>query len=167
VALGFSVGPVAGQNVGARKGDRVRSAFGSAVALAAGLMLVSAVFCNLAAEQLFGVFSDDPAVIDVGVEYLRIVSWSFVASGVVFVTSSMFQALGNTIPPLITSISRIVLVGIPVVLLARLPGFELRTIWYLSALAVVMQMAVNLLLVRREFRIRLGFSVADQPSVSA
>jgi putative MATE family efflux protein len=167
VALGFSVGPVAGQNVGARKGDRVRSAFGSAVAMAAGLMLISAVICNLAAEQLFGVFSNDPAVIHVGVEYLRIVSWSFVASGVVFVTSSMFQALGNTIPPLITSISRIVLVGIPVILLARLPGFELRTIWYLSALGVVMQMAVNLFLVRREFRIRLGFPVADQPSLSA
>jgi putative MATE family efflux protein len=167
VALGFSVGPVAGQNVGARKADRVRTAFLSAVAMAAALMLVSAVVCNLAAARLFSIFSKDPGVIQVGVEYLRIVSWSFVASGVVFVTSSMFQALGNTVPPLITSVSRIVLVAIPVVLLARLPGFELRIIWYLSAAGILLQMGVNLLLVRREFRIRLGFPIADQPSLSA
>jgi MATE family, multidrug efflux pump len=167
VALGFSVGPVAGQNVGARKADRVRSAFRSAVAMAAAVMLVSAVLCNLAATWLFSIFSKDPEVIRVGVEYLRIVSWSFIASGVVFVTSSMFQALGNTVPPLLTSVSRIVLVATPVLLLSRLPGFELRIIWYLSALGILLQMGVNLLLVQREFRIRLGVAVADQPSLSA
>jgi Na+-driven multidrug efflux pump len=165
VALGFSVGPVAGQNVGARKPDRVKAAFRSALGMAAGLMVVSAIVCNLAAEQLFAIFSKDAGVIRVGVEYLQIVSWSFVASGVVFVSSSMFQALGNTIPPLITSVSRIVLVSVPVVLLARLPAFELRTIWYLSVLGVLLQMGANLFLLRREFRLRMAFpAAADQPS---
>ena len=68
------------------------------------------------------VFSNDADVIAIGVEYLQIVAWSFVASGVVFVTSSMFQALGNTIPPLLSSFSRIVLIAIPVLMLSRLPG---------------------------------------------
>ncbi len=36
VALAFAAGPVAGQNVGARKADRVRTTFLSAVAMAAG-----------------------------------------------------------------------------------------------------------------------------------
>jgi hypothetical protein len=39
----------------------------------------------------------------VGEEYLRIVSWSYMASGVIFVASSMFQAMGNTIPSLVSS----------------------------------------------------------------
>jgi putative MATE family efflux protein len=167
VALGFAVSPVAGQNVGARQAARVRAAFRSAVGMAAGLMLVAGVFCNLAAPQLFGIFSRDREVIRVGVEYLRIASWSFVASGIVFVSSSMFQALGNTIPPLMTSFSRILIVTVPVVLLARLPGFELKTIWYLSVLGILLQMAANLLLLRREFRLRLAFPAADQPSLSA
>jgi len=167
VALGFAVSPVAGQNVGARHAARVRAAFRSAVGMAAGLMLVAGVFCNLAAPQLFGIFSTDREVIRVGVEYLRIASWSFVASGIVFVSSSMFQALGNTIPPLMTSFSRILLVTVPVVLLARLPGFELKTIWYLSVLGILLQMVANLLLLRREFRLRLAFPAADQPSLSA
>ena len=53
-------------------------------------------------------------VVAVGDEYLRIISWNFVASGIIFVGSSMFQAIGNTIPPLITSFLRLVLVAVPV-----------------------------------------------------
>jgi Na+-driven multidrug efflux pump len=97
------------------------------------------------------------------------VSWSFVASGIVFVSSSMFQALGNTIPPLLTSLTRIVLVAIPVIALSRAPGFALETIWYLSAFAIAVQMFVNLALLNREMRLRLAFPAAgvDQPSLSA
>ncbi|MGH9309662.1 MAG: MATE family efflux transporter [Vicinamibacterales bacterium] len=167
VALGFSAGPVAGQNVGARLPARVRTVFGSATAMAAAFMAMSAIVCNVYASELLAIFTDDPDVIRVGVEYLRIVSLTFIASGVVFVSSSMFQALGNTIPPLLTSVSRIVLIGVPVVILSRLPGFELRTIWILSAIGVVFQMIANLWLLRREFRIRFGVPELDQPSLSA
>jgi len=168
VALGFAVGPVAGQNVGARKPDRVRSAFRSAIAMAAGVMLISAVICFFGAARLMAVFSNDPGVVMVGVEYLRIASFSFVASGVVFVVSSMFQALGNTIPPLITSVTRVILVAVPILMLSRLPGFHLKTIWYLSVCGVLMQMIVNLLLLQREFRLRMvAVPATDHPSLSA
>jgi len=123
--------------------------------MAASVMFVAAVACNIAPAALIGIFSDDPAVIAVGDEYLRIISWNFVASGLVFVTSSMFQAMGNTIPPLLASISRMLIIAVPVILLSRLPGFELRWIWYLSVVAILMQLAITLLLLRREFRLRL------------
>jgi putative MATE family efflux protein len=170
VALGFAVSPVAGQNVGARKPERVRSVLRSAIGMAAGMMTLSGLICYFAAAPLMAVFSSDPGVIAVGVEYLRIVAWSFVASGVVFVTSSMFQALGNTIPPLLTSVTRITLVAIPIVWLAGLPGFQLKWIWYLSVAAVALQMAANLLLLQRELRLHFTAPVpagADQPSLSA
>jgi putative MATE family efflux protein len=167
VALGFAVGPVAGQNVGARLPSRVRTVFGSAAGMAVALMAVSAIVCTVFAIELFAVFTDDREVIRIGVEYLRIVSLTFIASGVVFVSSSMFQALGNTIPPLLTSLSRIVSIGVPVVILSQLPGFQLRTIWILSAIGVVFQMILNLWLLRREFRIRFGVPELDQPSLSA
>jgi Na+-driven multidrug efflux pump len=102
------------------------------------------------------VFSSDSQVIAVGVEYLRIVSWNFVASGVIFVASSMFQAIGNTIPALVSSFVRILLVAVPAILLARVAGFELSWIWYLSVGAVATQMILSLLLLRREFGLRMG-----------
>ena len=103
VALGFAVAPVAGQNVGARKADRVRSTFRSAASMAAGVMMVFTFICQAFAAPMVGFFSSDPQVIAVGVEYLRIVSWTFTASGIIYVGSSMFQALGHTLPALVAS----------------------------------------------------------------
>ena len=156
VALGFAVAPVAGQNVGARLAGRVRATFRDAAVMAAGIMAVFALLSHVAPAALVGTFTRDPAVVAVGAEYLRVISWNYVASGLIFVASSMFQALGNTVPSLTASAVRMVLVVAPAVALARLPGFRLSWIWYLSAAAVYVQLALALWLLRREFARRLG-----------
>jgi putative MATE family efflux protein len=160
VALGFAVAPVAGQNFGAERPERVRGTFSSAVVMAIGVMFLLALVCQFASAALIGVFSSDPQVIAVGEGYLRIVSWNFIASGVVFVGSSMFQALGNTIPALVASILRIIVVAVPAVVLSRMPGFQLHWLWYLTVTSVTLQMILSLLLLRREFQRRLNFAVA-------
>ncbi|AHG88649.1 MATE efflux family protein [Gemmatirosa kalamazoonensis] len=165
VALGFSVAPVAGQNFGARLAGRVRETFRDAAWMAGGVMLAFALLCKAAPAALVGIFSHDAATIAVGVEYLRIVSWNFVASGVVFVTSSMFQAMGNTVPSLATSGLRLLLSALPALALSRAPGFQLSWVWYLSVLSVWVQLGVALLLLRREYRLRLAFPAA--PSAEA
>ena len=157
VALGFSVAPVAGQNFGARNRERVVDTFRKAALMVSGVMALLVILCQIAPAVLIGVFSKDPAVLAVGTEYLRIVSWNFVASGLIFVASSMFQAMGNTVPSLLTSGARILLVAVPAILLSRTAGFQLTWIWYLSAGAVLVQLALSMLLLRREFNRRLVF----------
>src|SRR5690349_19602099 len=103
VALGFSVAPVAGQNFGARNRERVIDTFRKAAYMVRAIMVVLIIVAQIAPRSLSAVFSKDPAVLDVGGVYLRIVSWTFIASGLIFVASSMFQAMGNTIPSLIAS----------------------------------------------------------------
>ena len=164
VALGFAVAPVAGQNFGARRGDRVRATFRTASALAVGGMALFVAVCQAVPDRLIRVFSSDPAVVAVGEEYLRIVSWNYVAAGLVFVMSSMFQAMGNTRPSLFTSAIRMVVVAIPAVLLSRVPGFALHWVWYLTVASVLLQAALGLYLLRREFRVRLGGLEAPVPA---
>jgi Na+-driven multidrug efflux pump len=163
VALGFSVAPVAGQNFAARKGDRVRAAFKTAAAMAAVFMLIVAVAMYFGAAAVMRIFTQDPEAIAVGVEYLRIVVVTFVPSGITFVSSSMFQALGNTMPPLATSTLRIVIAAIPAIFLARLAGFHLTWIWYLGAIATLLQMTLNLILLQRELKLKLG---SDQTPIA-
>lgn len=158
VALGMSVAPVAGQNFGARQAQRVRDTFKHAVMLAVAAMTALVLICMANPAAFIGVFSKDPEVIEVGATYLRIVSINFIASGVIFVSSSMFQAMGNTMPALVTSSVRILLVAVPAVLLSRLPEFRLTWMWYLSVGAVLVQLALTLLLLRREFDRRLQFT---------
>lgn len=156
VALGFAVAPVAGQNFGARQYARVREAFRASALLAAGVMAVLGLGLYVWAPTVVGLFTQDEVAVHTGVEYLRITVYSFVFSGVTFVSSSMFQAMGHTLPALVTSTVRLLVVLVPAVLLSRVAGFELRWVWYLSVLSVTLQMSMNLFLLRREFRVRMA-----------
>lgn len=159
VALGFAVAPVAGQNFAARKGERVRAAFKAAVSMAGAVMAVTAILIYLAAPALMRIFTADPAVNMVGVEYLRIVVVTFVFSGITFVTSSMFQALGNTLPSLATSLLRLLTSVIPAIFLSQVAGFQLTWIWYVGIVAVLLQTTANLVLLQREFAQKLGAGI--------
>jgi putative MATE family efflux protein len=155
VAIAFATAPVVGQNFGARLGSRVREAARAAGLMAALVMLVLTLLCHLAPDALVRVFNADPTVVRFGAEYLRIVSWNFVASGLVFVSSSVFQGLGNTLPALGSSALRLLLFALPAYLLSQRPGFEMRHVWYLSVASVTLQLLLNLWLLRREIRLRL------------
>ena len=161
IALGMAVAPIAGQNFGARLPDRVRHTFRDGAMLAAVMMLAFFILCHVAPSGLIRIFTSDPSAIAVGDEYLRIISWNFVASGIMFVAGSMFQAMGNTLPSIATSLVRIVVVAIPVFVLARSPGFELVTIWRLGVISVFVQLVLGLALLRREFSLRLRFAEGD------
>src|SRR2546428_7672637 len=157
VALSFAVSPVVGQNFGGRRADRVRHSVYSAIGIGSLMMLVLTLIAYLAPAALIGVFSRDPQVIAFGSDYLRIVSLNFVSAGIVFTTSSVFQGIGNTLPPLFSSMTRLILFALPAVLIARTPRFEIRHVWYLSVGSVIVQMCVNLLLLRHELRRKLRF----------
>ncbi|MBA3962877.1 MAG: MATE family efflux transporter [Chthoniobacterales bacterium] len=157
VALSFAVSPVVGQNFGGRQADRVRQSIYAALGLAAAIMFLLAVFVHYFPDFLLRVFSNDPRVIAFGSEYLRIAALNFVAAGLVFSSSSVFQGLGHTIPPLLSSMMRLFLFALPAVILSRQAGFELRYLWYLSVASQVIQACVNLLLLRRELKRKLVF----------
>jgi len=61
---------------------------------------------------------------------------------------------------LLSSMTRLVLFALPAVLIARMPGFEIKHIWYLSVTSQMIQAGINLLLLRRELRKKLNFDEA-------
>jgi putative MATE family efflux protein len=157
VALAFAVGPVVGQNFGGRRADRVRQAVYAALALTSGLMLVLTLGAWTFAPQMIRAFSTDPGVIHYGSEYLGIISLVFVASGIVFSSSSVFQGLGNTVPPLLTTASRLVLFALPALWISAQAGFQLRHVWYLSVASQAVQAVLVLALLARELKKKLTF----------
>jgi len=157
MALSFAVAPVVGQNFGGRRADRVRDSFYSAAGIASILMLLLTMMVQFAAGGLIRAFSRDPAVIIVGSEYLKIVSFNFVAVGLVFISSSVFQGIGNTLPPLVSSMTRLLLFALPATLLSQRPGFQIRYVWYLFVVSIFFQACVNLVLLLRELRRKLTF----------
>ena len=98
VALSFAVSPVVGQNFGGRRAERVRHTVYAALGLGTAMMAGLAALTYLAPTLFIRGFSKDANVIAFGGEYLRIVAFNFVAAGVVFTASSIFQGIGNTLP---------------------------------------------------------------------
>ena len=165
MAVAFAAAPIAGQNFGARKPERVRETFNWAVGLSIAVMLVLTVFCQFGSHLLMHIFTYDEAVVSVGATMLMITSWNFAANGIIFSCSSMFQGLGNTWPTISSSIIRVFVFIGPAIWLSRQPHFDLVHVWYLSVCTMFLQAAVSYALLRREFRLKLtNLALPAQPA---
>ena len=158
MAVAFAMAPVAGQNYGARAAQRVRRTFATGALLGCGLMLLVTLLCQWRATARVGFFTADPAARHVATDFLRLISWNFVASGFVFTCSGMFQALGNTWPAILSSATRLVTFVLPALAGSRRGDFRIEDVWYLSIATVTLQALVSGLLLRREFGRRLAFA---------
>lgn len=156
MALAFAVPAVAGQNYGARKFERVRQTFWSAAVISSVLMLGLTLFCQWRPELFIQFFSRQSEVVTVGATYLRVISLNFVATGLIFTCSGVFQSLGNTWPSLASSGSRLITFVLPAVWLSSRPGFSLNQVWYLSVTTVTLQALTSFALLRWELRRKLG-----------
>jgi putative MATE family efflux protein len=155
MALAFGATPLAGQNFGARHYERVRATFWHAAILSSILMLALTLLCQVRPQLFIQGFSRQPEVVAVGAQYLRIISWNFIATGLIFTCSGLFQALGNTWPSLLSSASRLLTFALPALWLSTRPGFTLTQVWHLSVATVALQALTSLWLLRREFRRKL------------
>lgn len=155
MAIAFALGPIAGQNFGAKQYDRVRETCYKGIMLSSIVMLVTTILMQWKSDVLMAYFTDEVAVIEVGSVFLQLISLNFIAQGIVFSCSGIFQGLGNTRPALMSSMVRVVTFLPLAVFLKYQPGYTINQVWYVSVLSVTVQAIVSFLLVRREFRLRL------------
>jgi putative MATE family efflux protein len=155
MAIAFATGPMAGQNYGAKQYARVRATFRTAAILSSALMLMLTLVCQWNPGWLVTKFTSDPEVVATGMRFLQVISWNFVASGLIFTCSGILQGLGNTWPALMSTSSRILTFVLPAIWLSTLPGLRLDHIWYLSVASVATQAIISLVLLHRVMRARL------------
>lgn len=98
--------PIAAQNIGAKKFERVREAAYFCFKFGSIMTLISGVLLWILGEYLMLIFTRDPVVIDVGVSYLRIeglILWVYM---LLFAFNSLFQAFKRPVLSLIVGIYR-------------------------------------------------------------
>lgn len=130
--MGMNVATLAlvAQNSGARQLERVVQTIRTA--LRAGIILMgfgtAAVF--LGAGALMRLFSKDPKVVEIGVHYLHIEAFVFIAYVILYTSVSVLQGLKRPVFPLVIGLARQIVFPIPVFyLLAELLGWGLTGIW--------------------------------------
>ena len=164
MAVAFSAAPIAGQNYGAKRADRVRETFHKAAMIEVALMAVMTLLCHIAPASMVAPFSQDPEVDAVGTMFLRIISWGFVATGFAFTCSGMFQAIGNTWPAMWSGVLRLAVFAAPAIWLSTQPNFNLERIFQLSVVTTFLQAGLTYLLLRAQLNKRLVFQT---PQVKA
>ena len=155
LAVAFAAAPIVGQNFAAGCNERVRETFLTATVASGIIMTVLTGLCQWCASWLMHAFTVQTEALSVGVRFLHVVSWNFVASGFVFTCSAVFQGLGDTRPAVLSAASRIVTFVAPSLWLAARQDFQLIELWYVSVGSVLLQAAVSFWLVRRQLRSRL------------
>jgi putative MATE family efflux protein len=138
-AIGLAQGTetTVGQNLGAERVDRAKRAVGLSVALiAGGLAVVSAVASLFATPIVRFFIADSPAVVAVGVDYLRIVAPTYVGLGVFHVVAGGFRGSGSTRTAMAFSLLSLWLFRIPPgVALVEFVGLGPTGVWYAIALS--------------------------------
>lgn len=156
MAISFAIPAIAGQNFGANQAGRVRETIRKAIYLETALMAALTLLCQIQPSWFIRFFSQDEQVVAAGTQFLSIISWNFVATGIVFACSGMFQALGNTWPALISMATRVVTFALPAIWLSHQAGFKIVYVWYWSVATVALQAITSLLLLRSQLHQRLA-----------
>jgi MATE family, multidrug efflux pump len=167
MAIAFAAAPIAGQNYGAGQPARVRATLRAAVICCTIVMSLLTILCQLRPEWLVRGFTQDPRAVEQSTIYLRIISWNFVATGIIYCCSGMFQALGNTWPALLSTGSRVFTFILPAFWIASRANFRIEQLWYLSVATVALQALTSLFLIDRELRRRLSGVARDDHAATA
>jgi putative MATE family efflux protein len=114
-ALSGAVGPVLGQNLGARQWSRVREAFDISILTAIGFTAIAWVALSLAVDPLIAVFRATGETAAILRTYCIYLSPMFAFLGILFVANAALNALGHPHWPTVLNWARATLGTIPVV----------------------------------------------------
>ena len=136
MALAASTGPFVGQNWGAGNFDRIYRVQTLGYRFSHLWALVAFVVLAGAGRWIIGWINDDPGVIEATYAYLLLVPITYGFLGIGMVAGSTFIALGKPLPTLILSISRMIIIYIPLALLLEI-WFGYRGIFAAAAVCNV------------------------------
>ncbi len=121
--------PVVSFNYGAKRFDRVKSGikFNTFVGATYTLIAWAAVF--LFPRFWIGIFSDDPELLEAGIEMLRIYFFGFIFMSLQFAGQSTFQALGDARHAITFSLLRKAVIVVPLTLLLPVLGLGVRGVF--------------------------------------
>ncbi len=134
--------PIIAYNYGASKRERVIKTIKASVALAVGIMLVGLAVMQIFPAQLLAIFNASEHMLSIGVVALRLISLSFVFAGYCIVMGSVFQALGNGVYSMVTSIVRQLVVLLPVAFLFSLSG-NVNLVWLSFPIAELFSLTLS------------------------
>ncbi|MFT4905273.1 MAG: putative MATE family efflux protein [Natronomonas sp.] len=131
IAVARGVETMSGQNIGAGKYDRAEQANYVAAKGLFAILALAGVLIFFVPEPIVSVFTDDPAVLETGTEFLRYVSLSFGFIGIMRAFTGGFRGAGKTLIAAAISILTLAGIRLPIAYVAS-RGVVPVDIWFLA-----------------------------------
>jgi putative MATE family efflux protein len=114
-AMNFSaaLSTFVGQNLGANKPERVKQGLKATFIMSGALALITSLGVIIFRYPLMTLFTSDSAVIEIGAEYLLIVSSFYIFFSAMFVIGGVMRGAGDTIVPMFITLFALWVIRIP------------------------------------------------------
>ena len=131
MALSSSIGPIVGQNFGAKQYARINRALRLSYRFSIAWGVFACVILIAAGSPLLWFIVDDGGVVDAAYTYLLIVPVTYGLLGISMVASSAFIALGKPLPSLVLGLTRSLLFLVPL-------AWVLGEVWGYSGICIAL-----------------------------
>lgn len=121
--------PIVAYNFGAKRRDRIEKTIRLALIISLSIMALGTVLFEAIPGIFLGIFNADAEILRMGIPALRIICAGFCFSGYSIVFASVFQALGKAHYSMIVSISRQIIIILPLAFLLKL-FLGLDFVWF-------------------------------------
>ena len=113
-SFGTALTTYAGQNVGAKRYDRVEKGARQGTAIAMGVSIVLTSLILIFGKALMGIFTKTPELVDLSREMMGILAVGYIAMAVTQGLSGVMRGAGDTVTPMWISIATTILIRVPV-----------------------------------------------------
>lgn len=112
-SFGNAMTTYTGQNIGARRLDRVEQGIKAGLKLAVGTAVVLVAAILLFGRQLMGLFTDTPSLVDMSMRMMTIIAPGYIAFAVTQCLSGTMRGAGDTTTPMWISFFTTIVIRVP------------------------------------------------------
>ncbi|MBU5425142.1 MATE family efflux transporter [Tissierella pigra] len=113
-SFGSAMTTYAGQNIGAKKMERVEKGTKDGTMIAVGVSTVITIIILLFGRQLMGVFTDTQELVDLSMHMMKILAVGYIAMAITQSLSGVMRGAGDTVTPMWISLITTVLIRVPI-----------------------------------------------------
>ena len=152
LGIAISLTTIVGMFYGAKEFDKLLSVVYYGINRAVIITTVSVIIFFLLAKNILPIFSSNSLVIDIGVTYLKIIILAYPAVGISVICSRVCQALGEGVPLLVTTVTRVIILTAPLSYYFYYIGKPLEWVWYSQVFAILVAAIISFCWMRFYFK---------------
>ena len=143
LGIAISLTTIVGMFYGAKEYKKLLSVVYYGINSAVIITIISVILFFMLAKNILPIFSSNLMVIDIGVTYLKVIILAYPAVGISVICSRVCQALGQGVPLLITTTTRVLILTAPLSYYFYYIGKPLEWVWYSQVFAILIAAIIS------------------------